>query len=500
MSAAVEMTQAQFDEARLVDIASFDKDPLGFVHYAYPWGETGTELHKKAGPRAWQKGILGDIGDHLQNPATRHQPLRIAVASGHGIGKSALISMIIDWGLSTCNDCKIVVTATTDTQLQTKTWPEVTKWRGLSIVSDWFTTNATSVVSNDQAHRKLWRADAIPWSEHNTEAFAGLHNVDKRIILIFDEASGIADKVWEVAEGAMTDENTEIIWIAFGNPTLNTGRFSECFTRYAHRWLHRQIDSRTVEGTNKKEIEKWLEDYGEDSDFFRIRVRGEFPRASELQLIPQDWVAEARKRPVYSTMHDGLVMSIDIARGGADNNVIRFRRGMDARSIKKLKIPGSETRDTTKFAMKVCTLIDEHNPDAVFVDSTGVGGPVADQIRKLRPNATVIDINFGSGSPDPKFLNMRTYMWWQMREALRAGLAIEDDPELERELTAPNYNTDAKEIVHLEKKKDIKKRLGMSPDDADALCLSFAMPIMRREHKPGTNSDGVQTEFDPYAS
>ena len=218
-----------------------------------------------------------------------------------------------------------------------------------------------------------------------------------------------------------------------------------------------------------------------------------------MQLIPQDWVASARKRPVYSTMRDGLVMSIDIARGGADNNVIRFRRGMDARSIRKIKIPGSETRDTTKFALLVCTLIDEHKPDAVFVDSTAVGGPVADQIRKLRPNATVIDIDFGARSPDPKFGNMRTYMWWMMREALREGLAIEDDPELERELTAPQYSNDAKEVVWLEKKADIKKRLGMSPDDADALCLSYALPIMRREHRTGTNHDGVQTDYDPYS-
>lgn len=499
MSALRELSKDQLQEILIEDIASFTHDPEGFVDYAYPWGQEGTELAEIDGPRAWQREGFRDLGAHLQNPNTRHQPFRMARASGHGIGKSAFISMVIDWGMSTCEDCKIVVTATTDTQLRTKTWPEVGKWRRLSIVNDWFTTNATSVISNDQTHNKSWRADAVPWSEHNTEAFAGLHNKGKRIILIFDEASGIADKVWEVAEGALTDEGTEIIWIAFGNPTQNTGRFAECFTRFRHRWNCKQIDARTVEGTNKAEQEKWAEDWGEDSDFFRVRVRGEFPRASELQLIPQDWVAAARKRPVYSTMRDGLVMSIDIARGGADNNVIRFRRGMDTRSIRKVVIPGSETRDTTKFALKACTMIDEHNPDCVFVDSTGVGGPVADQIRKLRPNAVVIDINFGAKSPDPKFGNMRTYMWWMMREALRAGLAIEDDPDLERELTAPQYTSDAKEVVWLEKKVDIKKRLGMSPDDADALCLSYAMPIMRNEHKEGQNADGVVTDYDPYA-
>ncbi|MEI7000490.1 terminase, partial [Klebsiella pneumoniae] len=89
---------------------------------------------------------------------------------------------------------------------------------------------------------------------HNTEAFAGLHNERKRIIVVFDEASNIADLVWEVAEGALTDEDTEIIWVAFGNPTRNTGRFRECFRKYRHRWKCAQIDSRTVEGTNKQQL------------------------------------------------------------------------------------------------------------------------------------------------------------------------------------------------------------------------------------------------------
>ena len=133
------------------------------------------------------------------------------------------------------------------------------------------------MAARDKDHAKTWRADFVPWSEHNTEAFAGLHNKGKRIVLIFDEASAIADKVWEVAEGALTDEGTEIIWIAFGNPTRNVGRFRECFRRFKHPVEGRQIDSRTVEGTNKEQIAKWAADYGEDSDFFKVRVRGMFP-------------------------------------------------------------------------------------------------------------------------------------------------------------------------------------------------------------------------------
>jgi hypothetical protein len=188
-----------------------------------------------------------------------------------------------------------VLTANTDTQLRTKTWPEVSKWFRLAINAHWWTVNATSIVSREKGHERIWRADAIPWSENNTEAFAGLHNKGKRIVVIFDEASAIADKIWEVTEGALTDEDTEIIWLAFGNPTQNTGRFRECFGKYKHRWKTFQIDSRTVEGTNKEQLDKWIEDYGEDSDFVRIRVRGEFPRAGSSQFIASDAVAAARK-------------------------------------------------------------------------------------------------------------------------------------------------------------------------------------------------------------
>lgn len=482
-------------EAQLIeDLASFTHDPLGCALYSFPWGEG--ELAGVEGPREWQGGVMGDIAKHLQNPETRFQPLMIAVASGHGIGKSAEIGMILHWAMSTCEDCKIVFTANTENQLRTKTSPEIGKWFRMAINRHWFNPTATAISAKDEGHEKAWRADAVPWSEHNTEAFAGLHNKGKRIVLVFDEASNIADKVWEVAEGALTDEDTEIIWIAFGNPTRNTGRFRDCFTRYKHRWITRQIDSRTVDGTNKTQIQKWIDDYGEDSDFVRVRVRGMFPRASDLQLIPTDWVAESFKREASYGMADALVCGIDIARGGADNNVIRFRRGLDARSIKSIKIPGSETRNTTLFIAKVCTVVQEHRPDAVFVDSTGVGGPVADQLRRLMPGVPIIDVNFASSAPDRHYANMRTYIWWQMREAIRAGLALGEDPDLESELTSPEYDHNQRDQIALEKKADIKKRIGISPDEADALALTFTFPVQRADHTTGA---GLTSEYDPFA-
>jgi hypothetical protein len=168
--------------------------------------------------------------------------------------------MVVNWALSTCEDCKVVITANTDNQLRTKTSPEVGKW---ATAVNHFALARRATRPAYRHERQGPRQDlarrlhAVELST-TPKAFAGLHNKGKRIVLIFDEASAIADKVWEVAEGALTDEDTEIIWIAFGNPTRNTGRFRECFRRFKHRWICRQIDSRTVEGTNKAQIAKWV--------------------------------------------------------------------------------------------------------------------------------------------------------------------------------------------------------------------------------------------------
>lgn len=478
----------QNDEERLVKImAACRHDPLKFVRVAYPWG---TELVSgSSGPRKWQEDTLKKIAAHLQNPQTRFQPLRLATASGHTIGKSSLVSMIINWALSTCADTKIVVTASTDTQLKTKTFAEIIKWTRMSLNAHWFTTTATSVSSRDPEHTRTWRADAIPWSAENPDAFAGLHNKGRRIVLCFDEASAIDNVIWEVAEGALTDENTEIIWLAFGNPTKNTGRFRECFGRFKQYWITQQIDSRSVEGTNKQEIDQQIEAYGEDSDFVRVRVKGEFPRAGSTQFIPGDIVDEARQRmPVASSM-DPLVMGVDVARFGSDESVIVLRRGRDAVSIPWIRMRGV---DTMTLAARVMELCNQWNPDAVFVDEGGVGGGVVDRLRMFKKD--VIGVQFGaksdraldSGEGKVVYANKRAEMWGYMREWLKGG-SIPNDPDLASELVSVEYGyvfREGRDAIQLEKKSDMLKRGLSSPDQADALALTFAYLVLPSVHQP----------------
>lgn len=462
------------------DIASYTYDPLGYAMYAYPWGEG--PLAGVEGPRDWQTDVMEDIREHLESPATRHDPLRIAVASGHGIGKSALIAMLIDWGSDTCEDTRIVITANTEQQLRTKTWPEVLKWRNLSIARDWWRPTKTGIFSVVPGHDENWRVDAVTWSENNTEAFAGLHNVGKRIIVITDESSTIADKVWEVIEGALTDERTELIWIAFGNPTRNTGRFRECFGKHRHLWKIRHIDSREVEGTNKKYLAELVDTYGEDSDIVKVRVRGLFPSASSMQFIATHVAEAARVREMSPPYDEPLVMGVDVARFGDDASTIYFRRGRDAKSI-----PPERLRqvDTMQLAARVAELHRLHGATAIFVDEGGIGAGVVDRLKML--GVPVFGIQFGSKplgavnlGEGVKVANRRAEMWAVLRSWLNDG-AIPDDQQLQDDLTGVEYGFNVRDEIQLEKKEHMKERGLASPDDGDGLALTFAMPVMLQQ-------------------
>lgn len=477
----------QSAELELVsDIAGFTHDPLGHVLYVYPWGQAGTSLAGHSGPRAWQREILERIGEKLRaGAADAGEVIREAVSSGHGIGKSALVAWVIKWALDTREDSRCIVTANTDSQLRTKTWPEVSKWHGLAINKHWFTLTATALISVDAAHEKTWRADAIPWSEHNTEAFAGLHNEGKRILLIFDEASAIADKVWEVAEGALTDADTEIIWAAFGNPTRNSGRFRECFRKFKHRWAHRQIDSRTVEGTNTAQFQQWVDDYGEDSDFVKVRVRGLFPNTSISQFIPTDLVDRAYGLVLSPASYSWApkILTCDPAWEGDDLLVIGLRQGL------RFEILHTQPKNDNDMQVgaKLAQLEDEHRADAVFIDG-GYGTGIVSYGRALGRNWQLVWFSEASGTEG--YLNKRAEMYGLIKKWLREGGSICDDPELKDELTAIETVPRVDGKIQLESKQDMKKRGLSSPNKADTLALSFAHPVMPREYY---GSDLVQT-------
>jgi hypothetical protein len=489
-------------------LASVADDPYAFALGAFPWGEPDTVLANNV-LDPWQIWVLCAIRDKLLTP---NEAIQIAVASGHGIGKSALVAIIILWAFTTFPDTLGVITANTETQLKTKTWSALGKWFNLCwFARDHFVLNATSLTSKDPSRERTWRIDMIPWSEKNPEAFAGMHNEGKRILMIFDEASAIHDLIWETAEGALTDANTQILWLCFGNPTRNSGRFRECFEGGKHHdfWLTRQIDSRTVAITNKSRFDKWIKAYGADSDFVRVRVLGQFPRIGEMEFFSAFDIDAAMSpdREVFVDAFTPLAVGVDVARFGRNNSVIFPRKGRDARGIPKRVYHGIST---TELANQIFSVFTEYRPDGIFIDGGGVGGGVVDQCRNQRLH--VWEIQFGAkdsitgvinDNAGERYANMRAAMYGALRSWLKSGI-LPHDSDLRTAMLAIKYTFNNRDEIQLVSKEDLlDDNPDLDLDSLDALILTFGGPINRNAYAGGDHPhpevNMATCEYDPYS-
>lgn len=512
------MDKASPDLMLAQDMGRFYDDPLGFVMYAYDWGGDPTLQVVKLespwnliydseyGPDAWACEFLEGIGQKVRengfDGATPVMPIREATSSGHGIGKSAVTAWLANWIMSTRPHAKGVVTANTSEQLSSKTWAEITKWTKRSITGHWFTITtgrgAMRMTHND--YPESWRLDAQTCREENSESFAGLHAASSTPFYIFDEASAVPDAIWEVAEGGMTDG--EPMFFVFGNPTRNTGRFFECFNGQRHRWNNRQVDSRKVQITNKAQIQEWVDDYGEDSDFVRVRVRGVFPRSSSLQFIGRDLVdgAMARQPQTQGVKGRTAIVGVDVARFGDDQSIIRTRIGRDASAFKPERFRKMDTMQlASRVVSHVALLRAADYRVVVFVDGGGVGGGVVDRLNQL--TIDVIEVQFGGKADDPrKYANKRAEMWGRMRDWLPIG-CLEHDEALVTDMTGVEYGFTKSDQILLESKESMKKRGMASPDDGDALALTFAFPVPEftsNDPERQTSSRQQRNNHNPY--
>lgn len=439
----------------------FADDPLNFTLFMYDWGEA--ELAQWDGPDWWHREIFAAVKEYLRGPD--NSPLCIAVASGHGAAKTAFVAWLIRWFMSCRPHPQVVCTANTETQLLTKTWREVAKWHALAHNAHWFDWTATSYYY--KRHPATWKANAIPWSENNTEAFAGTH--EESVLVVFDEASKIADSIWEVTDGVFTTKKN--IWVVCGNGTRNVGRFYDCFHRLKKYWKTWTIDARTCKAANKDYLERLIEQYGgEDTDPARVRVRGLFPRAATRQLISTEAVEKAQGHQAEGFEFLPKVMGVDIARFGENSSVICVRQG---RKVEELRVLPKQ--DLMATAHEVAEAIRQERPLQVFVDGSGIGAGVVDRLRQL--NFSVVDVNGGNQSLNPRFLNKRAEMWWEMKEFVEGLCELPRDSKLKDELTCVSYDFTDKGRIRLDRKSDIMEDFGFSPDRADALALTFSYPV-----------------------
>jgi len=462
-----------------------------FVRFAYPWGKPGTPLEHLT-IRNWQDELLKEISAYIQKAKTHQQifekvpeMFKKAIASGRGIGKSALFAWLAHWLTTTRIGSSVWVTANGEPQLKTKTFPEISKWVTLSINSHWFDVAATKIepaewvrtaVSRDlKIDPKYWYIAAQLWSEENPDAFAGAHNVYGEMYL-FDEASGIPGPIWTVAQGVFTEQIVDRYWLAFSNPRRNKGAFFECFNKNRDLWRPLQIDARTVD-IAPDVWQSIIATHGEDSDEARVEVYGQFPNSSANQFISKLAVSGAMDRFCVFDPGAPLLLGVDVARFGEDTSVLAFRKGRDAACIPWQTYKGL---DTVQLATNVADAVQKHKVDAVFVDGNGVGGGVVDQLKAW--GYRVIEVQ-ASGTPnDPdKFLNKRVEMWALMREWLVIG-TLPKDNTLHSDLTTPDYSYHpVNNKLMLESKEKMKDRGLASPDRAEALAMTFAQPVARND-------------------
>ena len=422
----------------------------------------------KVKPEAWQIEALNNVRDHN----------RLAIRSGHGVGKTAFLAWVIIWWLLTRHPARIACTANTAAQLSDILWGELDKWvrtlpegfrQLLELKSDYL------VLLEDP---KQSFAVARTARRETPEAFQGMHSPN--MIFIVDEASGVEDIIFEVGSGSMSSPGAKTILT--GNPTRTNGYFYNAFHSMASFWKTMVVPCSVSTQVSQAYIEERKEEYGEDSNAFRVRVLGEFPIEGDNVVIPLHLVESAIVRDVKQVESEE-VWGLDVARFGDDRTALAKRKGNTL--IEKVKWWKN------KDLMQTCGMVvAEYNdakpkPSIIFVDVIGIGAGVADRLSEQ--GLPVAGVNV-SESPafGEKFMRMRDELWWNARDWFRAlDVKIPDDGSLLSELTLPTYNFTSAGKLKVESKDEIKKRtsktassLGKSPDLADAFCLTFGNGIL----------------------
>lgn len=423
-------------------------------------------------PAAFVREALQARPSKQQEAALRafaHPGARVAIKSGHGTGKSTLMSWLILWALCCFTDVKCPVTAPTAHQLQDVLWTEVRKW-GERLPSLW--RNELEVTA-DIIRFKSCPSFAVARTgrKENPEALQGFHAGN--LMFFVDEASGIDDVVFQVAQGALSTPGSRIIMAA--NPTRTSGYFYNAFHRDRDRWTRFTFSCLESPHVAPEYARGIAESYGEGSDIYKVRVLGEFPGTSDLQFIPTSLVDVVAGKHLSKDQYGfaPVVLGVDVARFGDDRSTIAIRQGLYGDILWR-----GRSVDTMTLADTVATLWRKHAADAVMIDGNGVGAGVVDRLRQM--GFAPIDVQAGGASALRNCLNKRAEMWWRLRDWLRDGGAIPDDEDLRADLTAPEYQYTVKGLVQLEKKDDMKKRGLPSPDLADALALTFAVPVAAR--------------------
>ena len=445
------------------------KDPAWFARHVLgvqPWSR--------------QMDILNAVRDHP----------KVAVRSCHGIGKSFTAALVILWFLYCHPGAIVLSTAPTWRQVDKLIWKEVRAAYNRSRVPLGGKLMPSAPEIRIDAD---WYAAGL--STNQPDRFQGFHA--EHILVVVDEAAGVPEQIFEAVDGVLTSAHSRLLLL--GNPTSASGTFYDAFRKPGWRTIAVSAfdtPNFTTFGITEDDIrtgawqEKitgslpipqlitpaWVADkyiqWGPESPAYQSRVLGRFPEQTTDTLIPLAWIEAAMQRWTETEEGDPTVLGVDVARFGDDRTVIAVRRGRKVLPLKVYRQQG--TMETAGMAM---ALAREYERAAINVDVIGVGAGVVDRLEEQ--GVDVAGINVAESAKDPEqFANLRTELWWGLRERLRPDapdpVGLPPDDELLAELAAPKYKFTSRGQWALEPKEETKKRLGYSPDKADAVVLAFA--------------------------
>jgi hypothetical protein len=458
------LTTEHRDAARRELLRRSYDNPLQFVRYAFMWGEG--DLADREGPDEWQTDFLEQLGRHIRE----RQPgdvIKMAVKTGRGVGKTAMEAWLILWLMTTRPNFAGFATANTGDQLDDKLWRELALWHQRSVNKDDFEWTASRF--SHRSAKNTWGVDALKWSEHKPDSLGGLHNNGRGQCAIVDEGSGVPGSIYDVIEATMTDPDSFVF--VFGNPLRKSGRFYELFTRFLHRWKTFTVDSRKSKVANQNSIQEAIEDYGLDSDYVRMNVLGEFPKADSQTLIPLPLIEAAQVRKVDGNERYRPVWGLDVARFGDDRTALCVRRHRKVEKVETWRgLDTMQTAGRIKLAYDEAALDDR--PSVIVVDVIGIGAGVVDRLRELELPVRALNVS-EMPAIRSKFHRLRDEMWWKGREWFE-GMNVEcSDRIIGAELADVLYGFTSAGQIKVEPKHDIKERLGRSPDVGESLLLSL---------------------------
>ena len=411
-------------------------------------------------PDEWQKDFLDAVASGER---------KISIRSGHGVGKSTTASWAMLWFLLTRYPVKVVVTAPTSAQLYDALFAELKRWvKELpKPVQDLLDVKQERIELKASATEAFISARTS--RAEQPEALQGVHS--DNVMLVADEASGVPEAVFEAAAGSMSGHNA--LTILLGNPVRSSGFFFDTHNRLKDEWWTRRVSCIDSTRVSSEYVNDMKSRYGEESNAFRIRVLGEFPRSDDDTIIPMDLLESAKHRDTRAYEDAPIVWGLDVARFGSDSSVLCKRQSNVVHTLERWR--NLDLMQLTGAVVSQYEACDHKNrPTEILVDSIGLGAGVVDRLRELNLPARGINVS-ESPAMGGTYLNLRAELWHKAKAWLeKRDCKIPNNEDLIGELATVRYTFTSNGKIKIESKDDIRRRGLKSPDMADAFVLTFA--------------------------